>query len=68
MLSVYQRIVASSPQMQRGQVWCLTCGKTESVNTARALQYGWPQCCGHLMSIDSPDERAAETARERTAL
>lgn len=44
------------PQIQRGQVWCKTCGHPENVNGRNCLQNGWPRCCGHTMTIDSPEE------------
>ena len=49
--------VASHPKLARGQVWCLTCGSTRKVDSAEAMRYGWPKCCGYTMTIDSPDER-----------
>jgi hypothetical protein len=58
-MSLYDRMVADVPQLRRGQVWCYTCGRTQSVKSAGALRHGWPLCCGYTMSIDSPEERAA---------
>lgn len=56
---VHERIANDVPQLARGQVWCIKCGTTKRVNSALALRYGWPKCCGVTMTIDSPDERKA---------
>lgn len=47
------------PSLSRGQVWCLSCGITQKVNSAHAFRHGWPKCCGYTMTIDSPEERRA---------
>jgi hypothetical protein len=44
------------PQLARGLVWCTRCGRTEKVNAAECLRYGWPKCHGETMTIDSPEE------------
>lgn len=50
--------VAGNDKLRRGQVWCRKCGATRKVNSADAIaSKGWPKCCGHTMTIDSPDER-----------
>lgn len=59
---MYNEMASSHPSLQRGQVWCTVCGKTEKVNSGQALQTGWPKCCGYTMTIDSPEERKALTA------
>lgn len=48
---------ATNPKLARGRVWCLTCGATRKVDSVEAMRHGWPKCCGHTMTIDSPDER-----------
>ena len=54
----------SHPKLDRGIVWCRTCGRSERVN-ARWLIWqssphnAWPKCHGETMTIDSPEERAA---------
>lgn len=53
-------VVASTPQLRRGRVWCHTCGHTEAVDSATCLASGWPTHCGQTMSIDSPEERKAQ--------
>lgn len=58
---MHRNIAASVPQLARGQVWCLKCGATLKVDSGRALQSGWPKCCGHTMTIDSPEERKARS-------
>jgi Zn finger protein HypA/HybF involved in hydrogenase expression len=51
------RVVSEVPQLERGRVWCTTCGRSESVNAAESLRHGWPKCCGYTMTVDSPEER-----------
>ena len=29
-----------------------------NVDASMAIKYGWPECCGYTMTIDSPEERA----------
>jgi hypothetical protein len=54
------RSFADIPQIKRGQVWCIVCGHTQSVDGVSALTgAGWPKHCGVTMTIDSPEERAA---------
>lgn len=48
---------ASHPSLTRGRVWCKECGATQKVNSAGAVQRGWPKCCGYTMTIDSPEEQ-----------
>lgn len=45
------------PQLKRGIVWCTTCGRSQVVNASECMKIGWPICCGHTMTIDSPEER-----------
>jgi len=47
------------PQLARGRVWCVVCGRTMKTNSGWCLEFGWPKCCGYTMTIDSPDERKA---------
>jgi hypothetical protein len=54
---VHENIANSQPKLQRGQVWCLTCGATHTVDSRECLRNGWPKCCGQTMTIDSPEER-----------
>jgi hypothetical protein len=56
---LFDGMAKSHPSLSRGQVWCTTCGATEKVGVARAFVDGWPKCCGHTMTIDSPEERRA---------
>ena len=56
--TIHETIAQSDPKLARGQVWCLTCGRTERINAAHCLAHGWPKCCDHTMTIDSPEERA----------
>lgn len=53
---MYQHM-AAHPKMERGLVWCMTCGRKQIVKAESCLRYGWPRCCGYTMTIDSPEER-----------
>lgn len=69
---MYNKIANTYPSLQqRGQVWCKTCKKTRRVDSADALKNGWPKCCGHTMTIDSPEEQielAAKALKDRKTL
>ena len=54
---MYEALAKSHPKLERGQVWCRSCGATRRVDSADAMRDGWPKCCGYTMTIDSPDER-----------
>lgn len=54
----FDSVIQAVPQLRRGIVWCTTCGNEQHVNSGKSLQEGWPKCCGHTMTIDSPEERA----------
>lgn len=56
---IHKQIVQSHPKLSRGRVWCVVCGRTGLVDTARSLALGWPKCCKATMTIDSPAERVA---------
>jgi len=56
---LYDSIVDSVPQLKRGKVWCIQCGKMRGLDSADALRNGWPECCGQTMTIDSPQWRYA---------
>ena len=55
-MSIHDKIAASHPKIERGQVWCRTCGSTRKVDPAQCLQHGWPRCCGYTMAIDALPE------------
>lgn len=59
MADLYERIAADVPQIERGKVWCIACGRMQRVDGAEALRNGWPMCCGATMTIDSPQWRRA---------
>lgn len=59
----YEALGACHPKLSRGQVWCTRCGASKRVDSAAALRYGWPKCCGFTMTIDSPEERAPQADR-----
>lgn len=53
---MYHDMANSHPSLQRGMVWCRTCGRSQKVDAAHCLRTGWPTCCkGHTMTIDSPE-------------
>jgi hypothetical protein len=56
-MSAWRSLVQSVPALQRGQVWCRSCGRTYFTNSENALAKGWPKCCGYTMTIDAPTER-----------
>ena len=57
MPTLHETLAKSHPKLQRGRVWCRTCGRTQRLDSANALRTGWPKCCGYTMTIDAPDER-----------
>lgn len=68
-MSLHEQMANSHPSLQRGRVWCRTCGADQQVNSAACLRTGWPKCCGCTMTIDSPEEQRAfspETVREES--
>lgn len=54
-MKVHDQIARSHPSLQRGVVWCKTCGRAKVADSAYCLQYGWPTCHGETMTIDHPD-------------
>jgi Zn finger protein HypA/HybF involved in hydrogenase expression len=54
--TLHDKLAQSHPKLQRGMVWCRTCGRSEKVDSAECLRTGWPKCCGHTMTIDAPTE------------
>ena len=62
-MNLHQKMATAHPKLERGQVWCRSCGATRRVNSAGALRNGWPKCCGYTMTIDAPDERAPAEQR-----
>lgn len=63
--TLHDKLATCHPALTRGQVWCLSCGRTERVDSAHCLRHGWPKCCGETMSISSPSE--VEKARHTQA-
>jgi hypothetical protein len=59
MAEPHAKLVSDIPQLQRGRVWCVTCGATRKANVEEYFRNGWPKCCGQTMTIDSPGERRA---------
>lgn len=60
MADIHDSIAKAVPQIERGKVWCIACGRVQRVDGADALRHGWPKCCGATMTIDSPQWRAAQ--------
>ena len=54
---LYDRLAKCHPSLARGRVWCVSCGRSERVDSAECLRSGWPKSCGYTMTIDSPAER-----------
>jgi hypothetical protein len=52
--TLHEKLANCHPSLQRGQVWCRSCGRTERVDSAHCLRHGWPKCCGATMTIDAP--------------
>ena len=57
-------LLNSVPQLRRGMCWCVSCGRSEQVDSGDCLRNGWPKCCGHTMTIDSPEERRIQAQRK----
>jgi hypothetical protein len=41
-------------EIRRHAVQCKQCGRAELVDFDRALQHGWPKCCGQTMAYVRP--------------
>ncbi len=57
MKNIYDEIVSKVPSLQKGMVWCHSCGKSQKVDSAKCLASGWPKHCGSTMSLDKPRGR-----------
>ena len=55
--NIHDSLANCHPKISRGKVWCRNCRREKKVNPSYCLQYGWPKCCGHTMTIDSPKEQ-----------
>ena len=64
MSALHETIAKAVPQIERGKVWCVFCGRMLRVDGADALRHGWPKCCGSTMTIDSPQWRVAHRKAE----
>lgn len=53
----YKALTEDVPQLKRNRVWCVTCGRSQGVDSAECMRTGWPLCCEQTMTIDSPEER-----------
>ena len=42
--------------LEKGIVYCHSCGKTKKVDSGFCLRKGWPKCCDQMMSLDHPKE------------
>jgi hypothetical protein len=62
-MAMYEEMANSHQSLTRGMVWCRTCGRSQRVDSAGALQSGWPKCCGYTMTIDSPEEQKRLAAK-----
>jgi len=57
-MTLLEVLAKSHPSIERGMVWCRTCGRSQKVDPAYSLRHGWPKCCGYTMTIDSPEDQA----------
>lgn len=57
MKDLYDSMIKRNPKLARGKVWCLKCGREQTVNPKVCLANKWPTCCDQTMSLDSPEER-----------
>ena len=64
----FRTVANKIPQLERGKVWCTVCSREQQIDSGSALKNGWPKCCGYTMTIDSPEERAAEIGAELATL
>ena len=55
---MYEKLAHSHPDLKAGNVKCLTCGQTLTVDSAECVQNGWPICCGYTMILVSKQEAA----------
>jgi len=60
--SLHATLAHSHPALERGQVWCRSCGSSLRADAAQCLRNGWPRCCGVTMTIDAPEDRPAAIA------
>lgn len=61
---IYEEIARLHPSLSSGKVWCRTCGREETVNSARALETGWPKCHSLTMTIDDPETWSKDLPRQ----
>lgn len=57
MSTLTEALASCHEKIERGLVWCRTCGAQKSVDPEKCIREGWPMCCGHTMTIDAPEER-----------
>jgi hypothetical protein len=55
-VSLYDDLAKSDPQLAPGVVYCHACRRSEKVDSAECLRYGWPLFCGFTMYLDKPEE------------
>lgn len=58
MKEFYEGLANSTESLKQGKVRCETCGREESVSSAKCLQYGWPECHGATMTLMSAEGEA----------
>ncbi len=57
MTRVHEVLAACHPTLSVGQVWCVTCGRTQQVDPAECFSRGWPLCCQQTMVLGRPEVR-----------
>jgi hypothetical protein len=53
-MSIFKKIVDADPALKRGLVCCGVCKKEQTIDSCKALEDGWPKCCGYTMRLDEP--------------
>jgi len=56
---LHNTLARSHPALERGRVWCRSCGNSQRVDAAQCLRTDWPRCCGVTTTIDAPEDRPA---------
>jgi Zn finger protein HypA/HybF involved in hydrogenase expression len=51
---LHESLAKCHPSIERGIVWCKTCGGSQKVDPAQCFAYGWPMCHGQTMTLDHP--------------
>ena len=47
------------------QFWCHRCGNARSVSMSEGIRFGWPECCGKVMSQNEPKAKEGENEQQK---